>query len=307
MPLINYIPETVHSGFLYPPSHIALFTEHEIFGRIKRRGSPKRRRFKGISPKELHSLRRGDFVVHVDHGIGKFLGLEKISIRGTEQEAAKLEYEEKGILFVNLNYINRIQKYSSAEGHTPKLNKLGGGEWEKLKARAKKKIKDIARDLILLYAKRKSEEGVSFSPDTHWQKEMEASFMFEDTPDQAAATADVKRDMESSSPMDRLICGDVGFGKTEIAVRAAFKAVLNNKQVAVLVPTTILAQQHFTTFSDRLSRYPVRIASLSRFKSAKEQKAIVGASRTARSTSSSAHTGCFERYTVQRPRAAHRR
>ena len=276
LPLINYIPETVHSGFLYPPSRIALFTEHQIFGRIKRRGSPKRRRFKGISPKELHSLRRGDFVVHVDHGIGKFLGLEKISIRGTEQEVAKLEYDEKGILFVNLNYINRIQKYSSAEGHTPKLNKLGGGEWEKLKARAKKKIKDIARDLILLYAKRKSEEGVSFSPDMHWQKEMEASFMFEDTPDQAAATADVKRDMESASPMDRLICGDVGFGKTEIAVRAAFKAVLNNKQVAVLVPTTILAQQHFTTFSDRLSRYPVRIASLSRFKSAKEQTAIVG-------------------------------
>ena len=275
VPPINYIPETIHSGFLYPSTHTALFTEHEIFGRIKRRGSPKRRRFKGISPKELHSLRRGDFVVHVDHGIGKFLGLEKISIRGTEQEAAKLEYHEKGILFVNLNYISRIQKYSSAEGHTPKLNKLGGGEWEKLKARAKKKIKDIARDLILLYAKRKSEEGISFSPDAHWQKEMEASFMFEDTPDQAAATADVKRDMESASPMDRLICGDVGFGKTEIAVRAAFKAVLNNKQVAVLVPTTILAQQHFTTFSDRLSRYPVRIASLSRFKNAKEQAAIV--------------------------------
>jgi transcription-repair coupling factor (superfamily II helicase) len=275
LPPIDYIPETVHSGFLYPPAHTALFTEHEIFGRIKRRGSPKRRRFKGISPKELHSLRRGDFVVHVDHGIGKFLGLEKISIKGTEQEAAKLEYDEKGILFVNLNYISRIQKYSSAEGHTPKLNKLGGGEWEKLKARAKKKIKDIARDLILLYAKRKSEEGISFSPDMHWQKEMEASFMFEDTPDQAAATADVKKDMESPSPMDRLICGDVGFGKTEIAVRAAFKAVLNNKQVAVLVPTTILAQQHFTTFSDRLSRYPVRIASLSRFKSAKEQSAIV--------------------------------
>ncbi len=275
LPLINYIPETVNYGFLYPPSRIALFTEHQIFGRIKRRGSPKRRRFRGISPKELHSLRRGDFVVHVDHGIGKFLGLEKISIRGTEQEAAKVEYDEKGILFVNLNYINRLQKYSSAEGHTPKISKLGGGEWEKLKARAKKKIKDIARDLILLYAKRKSEEGVSFSPDMHWQKEMEASFMYEDTPDQAAATADVKRDMESVSPMDRLICGDVGFGKTEIAVRAAFKAVLNNKQVAVLVPTTILAQQHFTTFLDRLSRYPVRIASLSRFKSAKEQRAIV--------------------------------
>ncbi|MGA7159844.1 MAG: transcription-repair coupling factor [Bacteroidota bacterium] len=275
LPPVNYISETVHSGFLYPPARIALFTEHEIFGRIKRRGTPQRRRFRGISPKELHALRRGDFVVHVDHGIGKFLGLEKISIRGTEQEVARLEYDEKGILFVNLNYINRIQKYSSAEGHTPKLNKLGGGEWEKLKARAKKKIKDIARDLIVLYAKRKNEEGVQFSPDTHWQKEMEASFMFEDTPDQAAATAEVKKDMESASPMDRLICGDVGFGKTEIAVRAAFKAVLNNRQAAVLVPTTILAQQHFTTFSDRLNRYPVRIASLSRFKSAKEQAGII--------------------------------
>jgi len=275
LPPVNYLSETVHSGFLFPSARIALFTEHEIFGRIKRRGAPKRRSFRGISPKELRSLHRGDFIVHIDHGIGKFLGLEKISIRGTEQEVAKLEYDEKGILFVNLNYINRIQKYSSAEGHMPKLSKLGGGEWEKLKARAKKKIKDIARDLILLYAKRKSEQGVPFSPDTHWQKEMEASFMFEDTPDQAAATADVKNDMESASPMDRLICGDVGFGKTEIAVRAAFKAVLNNKQVAVLVPTTILAQQHFSTFSARLGRYPVRISSLSRFKSAKEQAAIV--------------------------------
>ena len=275
LPPIEYIPETFHSGFIYPSSHIALFTEHEIFGRLKRRGQAKHRRFKGISPKELHALRYGDYVVHIDHGIGKFLGLQKISLLGTEQEVAKIEYDEKGVLFVNLNYVNRIQKYSSAEGHTPKLNKLGGGEWEKLKARAKKKIKDIARDLILLYAKRKQEAGVAFTPDTHWQKEMEASFMFEDTPDQAAATTDVKTDMENTSPMDRLICGDVGFGKTEVAVRAAFKAVLNNKQVAVLVPTTILAQQHYSTFSDRLSRYPVHIAALSRFKSAKEQKAIV--------------------------------
>ncbi len=275
LPAIEYIPETFHSGFVYPSAHIALFTEHEIFGRLKHRGTAKHRRFKGISPKELHALRYGDYVVHIDHGIGKFLGLKKISLLGTEQEVAKIEYDEKGVLFVNLNYVNRIQKYSSAEGHTPKLNRLGGGEWEKLKARAKKKIKDIARDLILLYAKRKQEAGVASAPDTHWQKEMEASFMFEDTPDQTTATADVKKDMESASPMDRLICGDVGFGKTEVAVRAAFKVVLNNKQVAVLVPTTILAQQHYSTFSDRLGRYPVRIAALSRFKSPKEQKAIV--------------------------------
>ena len=275
LPSIKYISETVHSGFIFPSAHIALFTEHEIFGRIKRRGLAKRRRFKGISPKELHALRIGDFVVHVDQGIGRFSGLKRISIKGTEQEVAKLEYDEKGVLFVNLNFINRIQKYSSAEGHTPRLNKLGSGDWEKLKARAKKKIKDIARDLILLYAKRRREQGVSFAPDAHWQKEMEASFLFEDTPDQAAATVEVKKDMERASPMDRLICGDVGFGKTEIAVRAAFKAVLANKQVAVLVPTTILAEQHFATFSDRLGRYPVRIASLSRFKSAKEQKGVV--------------------------------
>ncbi|MBI2428718.1 MAG: transcription-repair coupling factor [Ignavibacteriales bacterium] len=269
---IHYSTDSFHSGFIFEPAKIALLTEHEIFGRIKARGEKKRKRFKGISAKELHALRRGDYVVHVDHGIGKFLGLEKIKVGGIEQEVAKLEYAEKGTLFVNLNYIVRIQKYSSAEGHEPKLNKLGSADWEKLKARTKKKLKDIARDLIKLYAQRKSSSGFSFNPDTHWQKEMEASFMYEDTPDQEKATSEVKLDMESEHPMDRLVCGDVGFGKTEIAVRAAFKSVMNNKQVAVLVPTTILAQQHFNTFSDRLGRYPVRIALLSRFKSSKEIK-----------------------------------
>ncbi len=274
-PLINYSTESFHSGFIFPSAKIAFFAEHEIFGRVKQRTSFKKRRFKSISAKELQALQRGDFVTHVDHGIGKFLGLQKIKIGNTEQEVVKLEYSEKGTLFVNLNYIARLQKYSSAEGHVPKLSKLGTGEWEKLKARTKKKIKDIARDLILLYAKRKNEQGFAFQTDTHWQKEMEASFMYEDTPDQAKATVEVKQDMENSQPMDRLICGDVGFGKTEIAVRAAFKAVLNNKQVAVLVPTTILAQQHYATFTDRLHRYPVRIASLSRFKTAKEQKEVL--------------------------------
>lgn len=274
-PNIEFSPETLHSGFIFPSAGIAFLTEHEIFGRLKRRGAAKRRRFKGISPKELHALRRGDYVVHVDHGIGRFLGLQKISVGGTEQEVAKIEYDAGGILFVNLNYINRVQKYSSAEGHTPKLNVLGGGEWEKLKTRAKKKIKDIARDLILLYAKRKKESGTGFSPDSHWQKEMEASFLYDDTSDQAAATVEVKADMESTNPMDRLICGDVGFGKTEIAVRAAFKAVQDSKQVAVLVPTTILVEQHLSTFSDRLGNYPIRIAALSRFKSPKQQKAVI--------------------------------
>ena len=272
VPTIHYSAESFHSGFVYEPAKLVLFTEHEIFGRIKARTEKKRKRFKGISVKELHTLRRGDYVVHVDHGIGRFLGLEKINIGGVEQEAAKLEYAEKGTLFVNLNYITRIQKYSSAEGHEPKLSKLGAPDWERLKARSKKKIKDIARDLITLYAQRKSSKGFAFSPDTHWQKEMEASFMYEDTPDQARATLEVKQDMESEHPMDRLVCGDVGFGKTEVALRAAFKAVMNNKQVALLVPTTILAQQHFNTFTDRLGRYPVRIALLSRFKSSKEIK-----------------------------------
>jgi transcription-repair coupling factor (superfamily II helicase) len=270
-PLI-YSTDSFHSGFILPSAKVAVFTEHEIFNRIKARAERKKKRFKGISAKELHALRKGDFVTHVDHGIGKFLGLEKIKVGGSEQEVAKLEYAEKGTLFVNLNYITRIQKYSSSEGHEPKLNKLGSPDWEKLKARTKKKIKDIARDLIKLYAKRKMEPGFAFQPDTHWQKEMEASFMYEDTPDQARTTVEMKTDMESPHPMDRLVCGDVGFGKTEIAVRAAFKAVMNGKQAGVLVPTTILAQQHFNTFSDRLGRYPVRIALLSRFKSPKEIK-----------------------------------
>src|ERR1051325_4426053 len=209
-PAFTILPETVHSGFIYPSSKLAFFTEHEIFGRIKRRGPPKRRRYKGFSQKELHQLKRGDFVVHTDHGIGSFAGLSKIKVGGAEQEVMKLLFLEKDVLYVNLNFINRVQKYSSQEGHIPPLSKLGGGDWERAKARAKRRIKDIARDLIGLYARRKHEKGYAFSPDTHWQKELEASFMYEDTADQARATLEVKTDMESSAPMDRLICGDVG-------------------------------------------------------------------------------------------------
>ncbi|HVN47544.1 MAG TPA: CarD family transcriptional regulator, partial [Bacteroidota bacterium] len=251
----HVIHEALHAGFIYHPAQIAVFTEHEIFGRLKRRGTGKRRKFKGFSQKEVQQLQRGDFVVHQDYGIGKFVGLQKISVRGVETEVMKLLYEGSDTLYVNLNFINRVQKYSSQEGHVPKLGKLGGPDWERLKNRARKKIKDIARDLIKLYARRKHEQGFAFAQDTHWQKEMEASFQYEDTPDQATSTLAVKKDMESSAPMDRLICGDVGFGKTEIAVRAAFKAVMNGTQVAVLVPTTILAQQHFNTFMDRIGRY----------------------------------------------------
>jgi transcription-repair coupling factor (superfamily II helicase) len=273
----HLLTETLHSGFVYPVAGIALFTEHEIFGRLKRRGLQRKRAFKGFSAKDVQQLQRGNFVVHVDYGVGRFAGLHKIKIRGIEHEVMKVEYAEKDTLYVNLNFVNRVQKYSSQEGHVPTLTKLGSPDWERLKGRARKKIKDIARDLIKLYARRKHEQGFAFAPDTHWQKEMEASFMYEDTPDQATATTDVKKDMESTAPMDRLICGDVGFGKTEVAVRAAFKAVMDGKQVAVLVPTTILAQQHYNTFTDRLARYSVRIEWLSRFKSKKEQSEILDA------------------------------
>ncbi|MBI5464761.1 MAG: transcription-repair coupling factor [Ignavibacteriales bacterium] len=278
-PTLSYSLTTTafHNGFVFPAAGIALLSEHEIFGRLKRRGSGKRRRFKGMSQKDFAQLKRGDFVVHVDYGIGRFERLQKIHLRGVEAEVMKLSFAEGDSIYVNLNFMNRVQKYASQEGHAPQLTKLGSPDWDRLKSKARRKIKDIARDLIRLYAKRKLEQGFAFQSDVHWQKEMEASFMYEDTPDQAKATLDVKSDMESGSPMDRLICGDVGFGKTEIAVRAAFKSVMNGKQAAVLVPTTILAQQHFNTFVDRVGRYGVRVESLSRFRSSKEQKDIVGA------------------------------
>lgn len=267
--------QSLHSGFIYHPEKVAIFTEQEILGRLLPRTITRRKHFKGISFKELSQFKKGDYVTHIDHGIGIFDGLQKIKIGNVEQEVVRIKYQDNDILYLNLNYVNNIQKYFSREGYNPRLSKLGSKDWERLKQRAKKKIKDIARDLIKLYAKRKSEKGFSFSADTYWQKELEASFMYEDTPDQNSATLDVKKDMESTSPMDRLICGDVGFGKTEVAVRAAFKAVMDNKQVAVLVPTTILAQQHYNTFRDRLERYSVKVESLSRFKSKKEQKRIL--------------------------------
>ncbi|HZY09915.1 MAG TPA: DEAD/DEAH box helicase, partial [Bacteroidota bacterium] len=269
------IPETLHSGFIFPSARLAVFTEHEIFNRLKRRGLVKRRRFKGFSQKELHQLKSSDYVVHIDYGIGMFDGLTKIKVGGNLQEVMKLRFVDNDVLYVNLNFVNRVQKYSSHEGHVPKMSKLGMPDWNRTKEKAKRRIKDIARNLITLYAKRKHERGFGFSSDTHWQKELEASFIYEDTVDQAHATQEVKRDMENSSPMDRLICGDVGFGKTEVAVRAAFKAVMDGKQVALLVPTTILALQHYHTFVDRLSRYTTRIENITRFKSAKDQKKIV--------------------------------
>ena len=276
-PSYTPLPEALHGGFVYKEGKVAVFSEHVVFDRRRRRGSERKRVFKGLTHKELQQLRRGDFVVHQDYGIGTFAGLQKLAVRGADQEVMKVVYEGGDAIYVNLNYVNRVQKYSSREGHTPAISKLGSPEWDRLKARVRKKVKDIARDLIKLYARRKHEAGHAFAPDTHWQKEMEASFMYEDTPDQATATVNVKADMESPSPMDRLICGDVGFGKTEVAVRAAFKAVMDGKQTAVLVPTTILARQHLLTFLDRLGRYGVRVESLSRMKTRKEQIVVLEA------------------------------
>lgn len=275
LPHPTFITGTLHAGFHFPAAHLALFTEHEVFGRERRRGTPRRTKFKGLSSKEVSQLRRGDYVVHVDYGIGRFAGLQKLKVRGVEHEVMKVIYEGDEAVYVHLAYVNRVQKYSSPEGHVPTLSKLGSAEWDRLKSKARRRVKDIARDLIKLYARRKTEQGFACAADTHWQKEMEASFLFEDTPDQAKATLDVKADMESPAPMDRLVCGDVGFGKTEVAVRAAFKAVMNGKQAAVLVPTTILAEQHFNTFTDRMARYGVRIAVLSRFRSPSDQKKIL--------------------------------
>ncbi|MFN0157769.1 MAG: transcription-repair coupling factor [Bacteroidota bacterium] len=277
---LTFTDTSLFSGFRIDDLKIAVFTEHQIFNRLKRRGGKRKPRLRGFSEKEARQLRRGDFVVHTDHGIGKFDGLKKITVQGTEQEVLTLSYDGGDTLYVNLNYLNRVQRFSSKEGHVPKLTRLGRPDWEKLKARAKKRIKDIARDLIKLYAKRKSTQGFAFVADTPWQMELEASFMYEDTFDQAKATREVKQDMEAPAPMDRLICGDVGFGKTEVAVRAAFKAVMSGKQAAVLVPTTILALQHLNTFIDRTSRYSINVRALTRFNSKAEQTSITEALKT---------------------------
>ena len=275
LPRTDFLLDALHGGFVAPHASLALFTEHQIFNRMKRRGRKRTPRFKGFSAKEVQLLRKGDYVVHQDYGIGRFDGLRKIRVKNVEQEVVRVLYEANDTLYVNLNYINKLQKYSSREGHIPKLTRLGSPEWERLKSRTKKRVKEIARDLITLYARRKHMVGFAFPADTPWQKELEAAFMYEDTFDQAKSTREVKQDMETPCPMDRLVCGDVGFGKTEVAVRAAFKAVLSGKQVAVLVPTTILAMQHLNTFVDRTSRYGTIVQILSRFRSKREQADII--------------------------------
>ena len=264
--------ETIHEGFTLNEQGLAVYTDHQIFNRYHRPKTRRKRHTSNISIKELRDLNRGDFVVHVDYGIGKFAGFKKIEVRGVEQESVVLRYQENSLLYVNVASLHKIQKYSGKEGTQPRVSKLGSGRWARKKAQTKENVKDIARDLIKLYAKRKSQDAYSFSDDTSWQTEMEARFEFEETPDQRDAIEAVKSDMESNTPMDRLICGDVGFGKTEVAVRAAFKAVMDHKQVAVLVPTTILADQHYKTFSKRMEDFPVKVDVISRFRTQKEQK-----------------------------------
>ena len=267
---------TLHGGFVAPRLKVCCYTDHQIFDRYHRyRLRGEIARDESLTVAELNSLKVGDYVVHVDHGVGRFGGLVKTVENGKEYESIKLVYRDGDVLLVNVHSLHRIARYKSGESEPPKIYKLGSGAWQKLKNATKKAVKDIARELIALYAKRKASPGFAFSPDGYLQHELEASFEYEDTPDQQKAVEAVKRDMESDRPMDRLICGDVGFGKTEVAVRAAFKAVADGKQVAVLVPTTILSLQHYRTFSHRLRDFPVRIEHLSRTKSARDTAQIL--------------------------------
>ncbi len=266
----------LRQGFIDFQLNIVCYTDHQIFERYHRyRAKEKFSKSKALTFRELQALQPGDFVTHNHYGIGKFAGLEKKEVNGKQQEAIRLVFRDDDLLYVSIHALHKISKYSGREGAHPAISKLGSGEWESKKAKAKKKVKDIAKELISLYAKRKQAPGFAFAPDSFLQAELETSFIYEDTPDQAKATEDVKRDMQQPHPMDRLVCGDVGFGKTEVAIRAAFKATTEGKQVAVLVPTTILAMQHARTFSERLSQFPVTIEHVSRFKSDKEIKQIL--------------------------------
>lgn len=263
---------SLHEGFLSRESGMACYTDHQLFDRyhkfrLKESFSGKQ----ALTLKEMYDLKPGDYITHIDHGVGRFDGLEKINNNGKWQEAIRIIYQNDDLLYISIHALHRISKYSGKEGHVPSMDRLGSNAWNKLKAKTKARVKDIARDLIKLYAERRATKGFAYSPDTYLQHELEASFIYEDTPDQVKSTIDVKRDMEADHPMDRLICGDVGFGKTEIAIRAAFKAVADSKQVAVLVPTTVLAVQHFKTFAERLKNLPCRVDYINRFKSTQQQ------------------------------------
>jgi len=274
---VQFIPvkKGLSSGFFDMDLKVAILTDHQIFERFHRFNLRKGfSKDKAISLKMLRELKPGDFVSHIDHGVGRYSGLEKIDINGRIQESVRLVYKNNDLLYVGINSLHKISKFVGSEGRAPRLNKLGSDTWKTLKNKTKRKVKDIAKELIKLYAQRKASEGHAFPQDGYLQNELEASFIYEDTPDQLKATNDVKEDMMKSYPMDRLICGDVGFGKTEIAIRAAFKAVVGGKQVAVLVPTTILALQHAKTFNDRLSEFGVSVDYVNRFKTAKQKKEI---------------------------------
>lgn len=265
----------IKTGFVLNNEKLLVLSDYQVFDRPFRTKISTKKKYKKSKARDLASIKRGDHVVHENFGIGRYEGLETIKIGMVEQECIKIIYAEGGVVYVNLNYLALVKKYSSNDNVPPKLSVLGSNEWSNAKKKVKAKIKEAARDLIVLYAKRKASQGYSFAEDTIWQKELEASFLYEDTPDQVKITEEVKLDMEGENPMDRLVCGDVGFGKTEIAVRAAFKSAIEGKQVALLVPTTILAEQHFNTFSDRLSQYPVKVACLSRFQTKKEQEKTI--------------------------------
>ncbi len=267
------VPTGIHEGFIDDDLKVVCYTDHQIFQRYhKYKVKQAYNKNKALTLKTLRDLQPGDYVTHIDHGVGTYSGLQKIEANGRVQEAVRIIYKDSDILYVNINSLHKISKYTGKEGTVPKINKLGSEVWNKLKEKTKAKVKEIAFDLIQLYAQRKAQQGFPHSPDNYMQTELEASFIYEDTPDQSKATADVKKDMESESPMDRLVCGDVGFGKTEVAIRAAFKTCLDGKQAAVLVPTTILAFQHYKTFQERLKDFPVTVDYINRFKSSKEKK-----------------------------------
>ena len=277
---IDFTPviSTIHEGFSDETTKICVFTDHQIFDRFHKYNLKSDRARSGklaLSLKELSAIEPGDFIVHIDHGVGRFAGLLRTNVNGRTQEMIKLVYANDDIIFVSIHALHKLAKYRGKEGVPPRVNKLGTGAWNRVKERTKTKLKDIARDLIKLYAARREEKGFAFSPDSYLQHELEASFVYEDTPDQLTATQAVKADMESDRPMDRLVCGDVGFGKTEVAIRAAFKAAVDNKQTAVLVPTTVLAYQHFNTFRERLREFPVRVDYLSRARTPKQVKQIL--------------------------------
>ncbi len=266
------INSALHEGFICKTLKIVCYTDHQLFERYHRFRLKEgfRKAKQALTLKEIYNLQKGDYVTHIDHGVGQFSGLETIDVNNKKQEAIRLIYKDGDVLYVGIHSLHRISKFTGKEGSVPKMNKLGTQSWSTLKSKTKKKIKELAFDLIKLYAKRKNQPGYSFAEDTYLQNELEASFIFEDTPDQFKATQAVKKDMESKTPMDRLICGDVGFGKTEVAIRAAFKAVADSKQVAILVPTTILSLQHYRSFKERLGEFPCNIDYINRFKSAKE-------------------------------------